>query len=354
MTATEQNPLLAGPDIDATATQGLPEEDLKSQQGFLYRRLSPSQKRKIIALELKTTGSVINLKYVSSLSNPSVTLVRPPILPASFAVSLSLAGTSVGSLVWATYSGEYGRRFVYLLSLPPLCVGSAGVAFSRSVRGLLFWRVVQAFGASSAMSVGAAAIGGIYALEDRTPRNTPIAVPRPASSFGSAIAPLCGGLAAYYASWRYWGLFAMGLSAINPFGTSLTVLRSPNILLLTLAGTTALVTDFALSTPRYPYTLIGPFFIPTGIGDLLGAPIAGSLSDRSVIAWRKRRGGIWVPEDRLRASLLGAGFLVPMSMLLTELTIECVPGGLSSISSGCSWMASDSVCPTWYPTSINY
>ncbi len=31
----------------------------------------------------------------------------------------------------------------------------------------MFWRVVQAFGASSAMSVGAGVIGDIYRLEER-------------------------------------------------------------------------------------------------------------------------------------------------------------------------------------------
>ena len=47
-----------------------------------------------------------------------------------------------------------GRRFVFLRSLPCLCVGSIGVANSHSVPVLMFWRVVQAFGASSGMSIG--------------------------------------------------------------------------------------------------------------------------------------------------------------------------------------------------------
>ena len=60
-----------------------------------------------------------------------------------------------------------GRRFVYLRSLPCLCIGSVGVANSHSVPTVMFWRVVQAFGASSAMSVGAGVIGDIYRLEER-------------------------------------------------------------------------------------------------------------------------------------------------------------------------------------------
>ena len=83
-----------------------------------------------------------------------------------------------------------------------------------------------------------------------------------ASLFGPAIAPLIGGIATHYASWRYaqWALFVMGLFALipvalwlpetldpeklqrtreerkgitslNPF-SSLALLRAPNILIL--------------------------------------------------------------------------------------------------------------------------
>lgn len=60
-----------------------------------------------------------------------------------------------------------GRRFVYLRSFPCLCIGSIGVASSHSVPELLSWRVIQALGSSSAMSVGAAVVGDVYRLEER-------------------------------------------------------------------------------------------------------------------------------------------------------------------------------------------
>ena len=88
--------------------------------------------------------------------------------------------------MWAAYSGTcepchlvlvlearslisraVGRRAVYLRSLPCLCIGSVGVALSRTVPTLMCWRVVQALGASSGMSVGAGVIGDIYRLEER-------------------------------------------------------------------------------------------------------------------------------------------------------------------------------------------
>lgn len=104
----------------------------------------------------------------------------------SFSLTINIAMFSVafGNLVWASYSGfcEYshpytpislfephqdGRRPIYLYSLPTLCIGSIGVATSTSVAQLLSWRVVQAIGCSSGMSVGAAVAGDLYALEER-------------------------------------------------------------------------------------------------------------------------------------------------------------------------------------------
>jgi MFS family permease len=60
-----------------------------------------------------------------------------------------------------------GRRLMYLLGMPFLCVGSCGVAMSTSLQNLLFWRFVQTFGCSGGISLGAGVIGDIYKLEER-------------------------------------------------------------------------------------------------------------------------------------------------------------------------------------------
>jgi hypothetical protein len=90
--------------------------------------------------------------------------------------------------------------------------------------------------------------------------------------------------------------------------------------------------------------IIGLFFIPVGLGNigvytalrcntgtslkatLVAAPVGGRISDVVVIYYRKKRGGIWVPEDRLRVTLLPALTLVPLSVLLCGLTTRYIPG----------------------------
>jgi MFS family permease len=48
-----------------------------------------------------------------------------------------------------------------------LAVGSFGAGVARSVPELLIWRIVQAFGASSGLSVGMGVMADIYRLEER-------------------------------------------------------------------------------------------------------------------------------------------------------------------------------------------
>ena len=67
----------------------------------------------------------------------------------------------------------------------------------------------------------------------------------------------------------------------------------------------------------------------------VGSPLSGAISDRLVVRWRKFRGDLWVPEDRLRATVPGALVLVPMSILLCGLAMQFVPGQLGLMLTCC-------------------
>ncbi|KAF9235271.1 MFS general substrate transporter, partial [Melanogaster broomeanus] len=257
-----------------------------------------------------------------------------------------------------------GRRLIYLCGAPFLCIGSLGVAASSSLLPLLLWRFIQAFGCAGAYSLGAGVIGDIFELEER---GTAIG----AVLLGPALAPLAGGTTSQYFSWRHihlafavWGFLQFlliyfsfpetshlhhedvtestahkgaRLVWINPF-KCLGLLRSPNIFAITLHSAFALLTDFVLLIPlahtigaRYHITneaLIGACFLPNGIGNFLGAPMAGRLSDITVKEWRKKRHGVWVPEDRLRKTWIGALVLCPLSIAVSGLLTTFVDGPL--------------------------
>ena len=65
----------------------------------------------------------------------------------------------------------------------------------------------------------------------------------------------------------------------------------------------------------------------------VGATIIGRISDYTVIKWRKKRNGVWYPEDRLRASLMPFATIVPLSVLSFALVNTFVDGRLGLILS---------------------
>jgi MFS family permease len=333
----------------------------------IYDRFSPDQKRWIVFV---VSFAGLLPMFVSSTFVPSIPQIAKDLgsthAVVSLTISLSILATAVGSLVWAAYSSFYGRRLMYLWGMPFLCIGSCGVAMSTSLRSLLFWRFVQTFGCSGGIPVGAGVIGDIYKLEER---GTAIGVFFGATLFGFAVAPLLGGTAAQYWSWRNlhyslaaWGLLELFLvylsfpetshpgtlgidkltrkrwihiTWVNPL-SSLWLLRSPNLFAVMLASTLVLLTDFVLLVPlaftigvRYGITneaIIGACFLPNGLGNFIGAPVAGRLSDIVVRRWRKKRKGVWYPEDRLRATWIGGLVMIPLSIGASGLITTYVGG----------------------------
>ncbi|KAG5651695.1 hypothetical protein H0H81_007754, partial [Sphagnurus paluster] len=242
--------------------------------------------------------------------------------------------------------------------------------YHQSVSELMLWRFVQAFGASPGVSVGAGAIADIYKLEER---GAAMGIFFAAFLIGPALAPPIGGFAAQYASWRALQ-YIIGVSGcllflcmlfffpetshpgmrgvdkiphasstkvfVNPL-KSLALLRSPHLMAVSMASFTVILADYVILVPlaytigaRYNITssaLIGACFIPAGLGNMIGAPLSGRLSDKIIIQWRARRGGVWCPEDRLRAAMFPAIVLVPLTMIASGLLIEFVPGRLGLV-----------------------
>ncbi|KAK0444615.1 MFS general substrate transporter [Desarmillaria tabescens] len=339
----------------------------------VHERFTRGRKRSIVAL---VSWCGLLPLFISGSFFPSVPGIARdldssgPVI--SLAVSLSVLAASIGALAAASYSSFYGRRPVYLASLPLLCVGSLGVALSRTVPQLMVWRFLQTFGASPGLSVGAGVIGDIYKLEER---GGAMGIFFGACLLGPALAPFVGGIVAHFFSWRTMQLTlgGAGLGAficmclffpetshpgvrgidkieenskarfvwVNP-ARSLALLRSPNLVAVTVVGLTVLTTEYVLLT-ALPYTIgarynitnqayLGLCFIPIGLGNLIGAPAAGRFSDYIVKRYRKRRGGEWYPEDRLRGTVIGAGLFVPLSVLGSGLLTKYVPGKVGLIA----------------------
>ncbi|KAJ3732367.1 MFS general substrate transporter [Lentinula guzmanii] len=352
---------------------------IEEEHNAIYNRFSKGSKIGIVAL-ISVCGLLplfVSGSFFPSIPSISRDMDTSPSI-VSLTVSVSIFAACIGALVGASYSGFYGRKPVYLVGLPLLTIGSIGVAFSRTMPELMLWRFLQTFGGSPGLSVGAGVIGDIYRLEER---GTAMGVFFGACLLGPALAPLVGGVISHYASWRItqlflgaWGLLAFICIAtmypetsipgsrgidkkraelvaqnvaqgekwfkivwINPLKT-LNLLRSPNLLAVALAGTFVLLTDYVILTPlsvtlgaRYGITnqaVLGACFIPIGLGNFTGAPVAGYLSDQILKRKRIQRKGEWYPEDRLIGTVFASATLVPLSVLGFGLVTTYVEGKL--------------------------
>jgi hypothetical protein len=61
--------------------------------------------------------------------------------------------------------------------------------------------------------------------------------------------------------------------------------------------------------------------------------IVGRVSDHIVIKWRRKRKGVWYPEDRLRAAVVHLAAVIPLSLLAFGLVNRFVDGNLGLVLS---------------------
>ena len=54
----------------------------------------------------------------------------------------------------------------------------------------------------------------------------------------------------------------------------------------------------------------------------------GRVSDHIIIKWRRKRKGVWYPEDRLRANIVPLALIIPLSLLAFGLVNKFADGNL--------------------------
>ena len=59
----------------------------------------------------------------------------------------------------------------------------------------------------------------------------------------------------------------------------------------------------------------------------------GRISDYIVVKWRRKRKGVWYPEDRLRAAIVPLAIFLPLSLLTFGLVNKFVDGNLGVVFS---------------------
>ncbi|KAI8337093.1 major facilitator superfamily domain-containing protein [Chlamydoabsidia padenii] len=243
---------------------------------------------------------------------------------------------------WGSLADLWGRRPVYLITMFIYCLSCIGLALVKNYGFLLFLRMVQAFGSSSLIAVGAGVVGDIVVPSKRAGY---YGIYIMGQLLGPVIGPIIGGLVAGTIGWRwiFWILLIMatimlillfifvpetlrslvgnGSGYANPTPSQWLLrhkqvqqpqqpqpqMRSrffqrphflaPFIYLLEIDVLVALVYGGLLYSCHYAYLVsatdllsthyglttiqIGLCFIPQGLGSVIGSHVVGKLLDRS-------------------------------------------------------------------------
>lgn len=143
-------------------------EETVAHANKMYARFSPKRKRAIVGI---VAYAAVLAPFSSSSFLPSIPQISDDLGTSANVINVTVAifilCIGLFPLCFAPYSGLYGRRPIYLISLPVFALGCLGTALSRSLGALIATRILQAFGSSPVLSIGAGTIGDLYAKDER-------------------------------------------------------------------------------------------------------------------------------------------------------------------------------------------
>lgn len=128
-------------------------------------------------------------------------------------LSIYFFGFAVGVLLWGTLSDIFGRRCALIAGLVTYAIGTFFCGHSTSIEMLLFWRFIQAFGASVGSVITQTIIRDSYKGSEKSKLFSTISA---ALAFSPAIGPLAGGYIGQYFGWRtnFWTLDILAIVLI--------------------------------------------------------------------------------------------------------------------------------------------
>lgn len=363
-----------------------------------FERFSENQKR-----------LYVGLASISCFLSPTLALAFMPAVPEISAhfhttgevINISAAVycvfMSLSPCIFSPLSDTYGRRAAFIVSLVAFSVSTVLVAVSVNLAMFYVFRSLLAFFGTAYFSIGAHIIADIYPPVRRL---SSMAILILGGQVGTSLGGLLGGVIVNYTSWRviFWVIAGVGavlaaavllllpetadetghqkalaekklsqpktrfvLMPLNPFRV-VTALKYPNlsidgfIVMALIFNMYALITPIRyVMDPRFHLTdpvYSGLFYVPPGMGYLVGSFVGGRWLDRVMKRWIQRRGRR-VPEDRLRLILVPLGIVNPACQLIYGWLVETKKGGVvvptlamffGGVAQMCIFPASNTYC----------
>ncbi|KAJ5384571.1 hypothetical protein N7517_002482 [Penicillium concentricum] len=348
-------------------------DDFQEVDAEQYLRFSPARKAIIV-------GVLSFCSFLAPISSTSILAAIPEVaktynttgsvINASNALYMAFMG--IAAPFWGPFSQVWGRRPVFLVSAFLFFAFSIGTALAPNLPAYYIFRVLTAFQGTSFLVVGSSALGDVY--EPRA-RATALGWFLSGTLIGPAFGPFIGGVIVTFRSWRviFWLQAALGGTGtllvffffpetyphltkgdmtdktmwqkakylwhrISPLQVALMLFKYPNLFCTGLAAGALVWNQYSLLTPiRYVlnprFHLTSPiqtglFYIAPGCGYIIGTFMGGRWADHTVKKWIRKRGGVRVPEDRLKSCLIFLGVVIPGCILVYGWTVEKAVGGI--------------------------
>jgi DHA1 family bicyclomycin/chloramphenicol resistance-like MFS transporter len=173
---------------------------------------------------LGNRGLIVLIAVLSAFVPLSTDFYLPalPSMGDYFGVSASLTNLtlvlffvffSLGMLFWGPLSDKHGRRPVLLAGLSLYVMASAACAITGDIYQLILFRVLQAFGGSSASAVATAIVKDVYKGRRR---ESVLAIVQSMVVISPTFAPVIGASMLPFASWRglFWTLALIGVVSL--------------------------------------------------------------------------------------------------------------------------------------------
>lgn len=127
-----------------------------------------------------------------------------------FTITVFLVGFCLAQLVWGPISDHLGRRKPLFIGVTLFIIGSAGCAMATSMPQIIFWRVIQAFGACTGPMLARAMIRDLFSRARAVQMLSTLMIIR---ALAPIIGPLLGGQIIRFAPWNaiFWLLVVIGI-----------------------------------------------------------------------------------------------------------------------------------------------
>ncbi|OOF97594.1 hypothetical protein ASPCADRAFT_166594 [Aspergillus carbonarius ITEM 5010] len=131
---------------------------------------------------------------------------------ATLGLSFFIAGLGWGPMVMSPLSEFYGRRPIYLVSLPLFVIFLVPCAAAHNIQTMLVARLLDGLAGAAFTSVAGATVGDMYS---KSTLHTPMLVYTASPFTGASLGPVLGGLINSWASWRWSFYFLLIWSSLQ-------------------------------------------------------------------------------------------------------------------------------------------